>query len=426
MSSWDFTNIGASGSSQDIKYLKKIFEYMGYCPNYEIVPCYDEFRFGRLPHVYCCMSSIDSYYDDQISFVFELNPYGVKELRNLLNALFPGILFYIHSASGDDVSDTWESHDEVFNPDDMTCYGVDSYTDYGGGTYRPARYWKARFILEPPPLAYVEALTQISKDDGNEELTELLTELARKLRNDELVYIDDGSDTRKVNKKYDIVKGKIESLGIPSAFGSHQTLFGRNYFGTKRQIRMNYASRMAEYKEYKENLAQVLASVSLDEYLHKPMENVRAGTPDLINPDADVVIDGKRFYLDESFPFYYEMREEIRIRGGLFNPSGVVKKTDFFVIDLELRDAYHSESKLKFAQQIQSEGLGLRFITEYQLWKALFDARNPVLSDDVLKDRSALSEAPKGSREDEKERQKKEREAAIERCKAAWKKARQG
>ena len=160
---WDYKNIGASASRQNLKYVEKLFDYMGYCPDPDYAQDGDECTF-REPDVYCCMSSVNPYFSDRIRWVKELDAYGVKDLRNLLNALFPGTFIYIHSASGNNTSDTWENHDEVYNTDDMTCYGFDTYTDYGGGTYQPDRSWKARFILEAPPMAYVKALIQKKKN----------------------------------------------------------------------------------------------------------------------------------------------------------------------------------------------------------------------------------------------------------------------
>lgn len=399
-----------------MKYVEKLFDYMGYCPDPDYAPDGDECSF-REPYVYCCMSSVNPYFSDRIRWVKELDAYGVKDLRNLLNALFPGTFIYIHSASGNNTSDTWENHDEVYNTDDMTCYGFDTYTDYGGGTYQPDRSWKARFILEPPPMAYVKALIQISKDDGNEELTELLMELVRKLRDKEIVYEDDGSDTRKVNKKYDIVKGEEARSQIIIDYGSSEIIFGRYYFGTKRQIQQQYEAQMAKYKEYKERFAHVLASDSFDDYLSRSMEKARIGTAELIALKTDIVFDGKRFAVDPGFPFSPEMTEEIRIRGGLFNSSGVVRKTDYYVVDLELRGEY-SQNTLEYAQEVQRLGFGLQIITEYQLWEALFDETKPVLTEEELEDRRAQAEAQRRAEEEERQRKKKEAEEAKERRKA--------
>ena len=413
---WDYKNIGASASRQNLKYVEKLFDYMGYCPDPDYAPDGDECSF-REPDVYCCMSSVNPYYSDRIRWVKELDAYGVKDLRNLLNALFPGTFIYIHSASGNNTSDTWENHDEVYNTDDMTCYGFDTYTDYGGGTYQPDRSWKARFILEAPPMAYVKALIQISKDDGYEELTELLMELARRLRDKEIVYEDDGSDTRKVNKKYDIVKGEEARSQITIDYGSSEIIFGRYYFGTKRQIQQQYEAQMAKYKEYKERFAHVLASDSFDEYLRRSMEKARIGTTELIALRTDIIFDGKRFAVDPGFPFSPEMTEEIRIRGGLFNSSGVVRKTDYYVVDLELRGEY-SQNTLEYAQEVQRLGFGLQIITEYQLWEALFDETKPVLTEEELEDRRVQAEAQRRAEEEERQRKKKEAEEAKERRKA--------
>lgn len=168
------TNIGASASRQNRKHVEKIFEYMGYASEADYSPDGDECTFSR-PNVYYCMRSVNPGIEEQIREVKELQ-YGVKELRDLLNALFPKTIIYLHSASGNNTSPEWEKHDEVYNTSDMTCYRTDTYT------YRQDRSWKARFILESPPMEYVQALIRMSTDDGNTELTSLLLELEQKLQ----------------------------------------------------------------------------------------------------------------------------------------------------------------------------------------------------------------------------------------------------
>lgn len=417
MSWWDYKNVGASSSDQNIKYIEKLFEYMGYCPEPDYSYDGDECSFEE-PDVYCCMSSVKPYFSDQIRRVKELDGYGVDDLRNLLNALFPRTFIYLHSASGSNTSDCWENHNEVYNTDDMTCYGVDTYTDYGEGTYEPDISWKARFILEPPPIEYVNALIDISTNDDNEELTALLLELVQKLRNKEIVYADDGSDTREVNKKYDIVKGEKVKSQIAPRHNLFVKIFGRVYHGTKKEIQREYEDTMEEYEEYKDDLAKVIARNSLNKYISKSMKKAQITTADFIAKDAKITFDGKYFAIGYGFHFEPEITEEIRIRGGLINTSGVIRKTDFYVVDFESFSYEDSRKDLEHAQEIQHLGFGLQIITEYQLWKALFDKRNPILTEEELEDRRIQAEAQKKAKEEEKRKKKKEAEEARERRKA--------
>lgn len=412
---WDYKHIGASADKENVLLVKHIFEYMGYTDVLDFSDG-EECGFSE-PDVYYCMSSVNPYIEKQIHRVKELEGFDDKDLLNLLNALFPSTYMYTHQASGNNTTDSWENHDEVYNTDDMTCYGLDKYTDYGGGTYQPNKSWKARFILEPPKMAFVQALIDISTQKRDTELTALLLELTRKLKNGEIVYPDDDSDDRKINKKYDIVRGIHASLELPTGYEYYEIIFGRYYSGaTEKQIREQYESTWAQYTSYKNRMAQELASNSYAGYLNNLNNRKLMGTEDFIAPDTDIVIDGKRFAVDLGFPFSPEMMEEIRIRGGLFNPSGVVRKTDFYIVDLGLRSEY-SKERLEYAQKVQKLGFGLQIITEYQLWKALLDERNPILTEEELEERKKRVEEEKKAEEAERQRKKKEEEEAKERRK---------
>lgn len=396
MGSWSFENIGASTSNSNKKYVEQIFNYMGYRPDPKRTPDGDECMFIE-PEVYYCRRNGFEGFKSRSRM---LDSYSVEDLRNLLNALFPGTFIYTHAADGNNTSDCWENHDEVYNPDNMTCYGFDSYTQYGGSS--SDEFWKARFILEAPPIEYVQALINVSKDDGDEELTELLSELAQKIRNNEIVYADDSSDKRIAGKKYDIEKSRNANKASCS-----QAIFGRHYSGTKIQIQLQSELQLSQYKKYKDSVSQMLATISFDDYLRKSTEKAIKGTTDFIAPDAVIVFDGKHFAIDSGFPFLSEMKEEIRIRGGLFNTSGIVRKTDFYVVDLELRGEY-SPDDLKRAQEVQRLGNGLQIITEYQLWKALFDESKPILPAEELEGRR-IKEEEESQRKIQKAEEKKER-----------------
>ncbi len=85
----------------------------------------------------------------------------------------------------------------------MTLRCEEEYDDSDGGDYQ-RKAWKERFALKAPKMEYVQALIELSVADGNVELTALLLELTRKIREGLIVYEDDILDTRKVGVKYDI------------------------------------------------------------------------------------------------------------------------------------------------------------------------------------------------------------------------------
>lgn len=85
----------------------------------------------------------------------------------------------------------------------MTCYYKAFYQHSFGkdGEYSS----KKRFALNPPKMEYVQALIDSSTKDGNPELTALLLDLSRKIKEGLIVYKDDPSDTREIGKEYDVV-----------------------------------------------------------------------------------------------------------------------------------------------------------------------------------------------------------------------------
>ena len=201
MSYWDYRNIGASATPENKKYVQKIFEYIGYAPKPDYSPEDEECSFD-CPEVYCCEYSAFERASGKIKSSF--SDMGDEELLNLLNALFPKTNIYIHSAEGNDTSDSWENHDTVYNTNDMTCYYDDSYTSYDCGP-NGNKSSKARFVLKAPKAEYINALIDLSIEDGNKELTALLKDLAQKLNDGLIVYEDDPSDEREIGKEYDIV-----------------------------------------------------------------------------------------------------------------------------------------------------------------------------------------------------------------------------
>ena len=200
MGHWDYRNIGASTTTENKKHVEKIFEYIGYAPDPDYAPDGEECSFNY-PDVYCCEYSAYDEASGNIKEYFE--DMGEIDLLNLLNALFPQTDVYVHAAEGNNTSDTWENHDTVYDTEDMTCYSDDSYTSYDCGA-NGKRSSKARFVLKPPKMEYINALIDLSNADGNTELTNLLLDLSQKLKDSLIVYEDDLSDKREIGKEYDI------------------------------------------------------------------------------------------------------------------------------------------------------------------------------------------------------------------------------
>lgn len=200
MGHWDYRNIGASTTTENKKHVEKIFEYIGYAPDPDYAPDGEECCFNY-PDVYCCEYSA---YDEASGNIKEcFMDMGELDLLNLLNALFPQTNVYVHAAEGNNTSDTWENHDTVYDTEDMTCYSDDSYTSYDCGP-NGKRSSKARFVLKAPKTEYVDALIDLSTEDGNTELTALLQNLAQKLKEGLVVYEDDPTDEREIGKEYDV------------------------------------------------------------------------------------------------------------------------------------------------------------------------------------------------------------------------------
>lgn len=208
MSRWDYRNIGASAKPENKKLVEKIFEYIGYAKGPDLSEDGDGPSFSE-PDVYGCWYSANSFLSGKVRDCFD-NFYEY-DLLFLLNALFPNTNVYVHSAEGNNTSDTWETHDVVFDTGDMTCYRNDSYTDYGGSGPSGNRFSKERFILRPPELEFISALIKISKEDGNTELTNLLLDLESKVKDGLIVYEDDGTDQRKNGQQYDVVDEVVDN-----------------------------------------------------------------------------------------------------------------------------------------------------------------------------------------------------------------------
>ena len=129
----------------------------------------------------------------------------------LLNALFPGLTVYLHEADGNNTSDTGACRDWIYDADTMTLERQNHYISYSGDGPNGCKRWKERFALKAPKMEYVQSLIDCSMADGNGELTALLLELTKKLRDGLITYEDDGSDTRVIGEKYDVEKeGRVD------------------------------------------------------------------------------------------------------------------------------------------------------------------------------------------------------------------------
>lgn len=202
MGGWSYKNIGVEARPEHKKHVEKIFEYIGYTTEpADTGEGYAECTFWN-PSVYGCVESI---YNEQSGHVKAgFKSFGAKDLLYLVNALFPKTSVYVHSTEGNTVSDTWESHNRIYDANTMTLECKDSYTDYGGDGPNGYRSWKERFTLRAPKQEYVQALIELSSADDNGELTASLLELSRKLTEGLVCFEDDDSDTRVIGEEYEV------------------------------------------------------------------------------------------------------------------------------------------------------------------------------------------------------------------------------
>lgn len=397
---WDYTNIGASASRQNQKHIEKIFEYMGYASEADHSPDGGKRTFDR-PAVYYCMRSVNPGIEEQIREVKELQ-YGVKALRDLLNALFPKTIIYLHSASGNNTSDTWKNSDEIYVPQNMTCYSFDSHTYEGRD--RPVKSWKSRFVLEPPPIAFIQALIDISANDGNAELTLLLHELAQKLRDHKIVYEDDGSDTRIISREYDVLKGDEGK----SRFDSECREFFRN-------------TKIEEYFDEMEGACKIGKPLwDMIEAGRKAVNANAYGDKDAfeqaiknLDRNAIVTFSGKHFALTGFGIYEKGVIAEIEKRGGIVH-SSMVKMADYLIVCLESPGA----AKVKKALEWRQKGVSNLIVSDYQMWRAIFDSGDSKSKEEEeiavaraaeKEARAAEKAAKEAARNAEKEKERKQR-----------------
>ena len=477
MSSWDYINIGASAFPEHKKYVKQIFKYIGFgeCPAggdgaYE-KPFFDD------PEIFCCRYSNW----ESISGHIEKSFYDMQDedLLNLLNALFPSTRLYVRHASGNDTSDSWENTDKVYDPGTMTCYCGYSVTNYDVGPNGKEK-WTERIALEPPKQEYVEALIKISTQEKNEELTSLLLELLRKLRNGEIVYKDDPTDKRIIGKIYDATqysqaqmrrlvrqyfklaekKQHIEFAGKKFFIGGLADYYDRKIRKDLNGIitdtlddTVDYVSfgitdydAEDDFDELYESISNAIAIakknphiklISKENLNSEIMEALKLRRDTLLrgilDSDAPIVFRGRHFVFRE---LTYEEKCEEKIIDQVIKMGGVchddpVKKLDYFVIGDWLWCEY-SKSVLKVLEW-REKGSGIKFVTTEMIRQVL---NNGKLLDEMERraeeeeiqqaeqlvklqaEEARIAEEEKQRKKEEKERLKAEKKQQAEQEKA--------
>ncbi len=351
---WNYTNIGASASIQNLWYVRKIFDYMGYASEADISDA-DECQYAfKYPPVYYCKSS-DSNIDEQIHAVAELEDYDIKDLCDLLNALFPRTWLFVRSVLLED-DNAWESHERVYDTDNMTCHGLDRYIFCGeSNPYEPDTSWKMRFSLEPPKMDYVQALINISKKNGNADLTKLLLELAQKLRNGEIVYIENSSDPRKINEIYDVEENDEADQYLPSKYISPRELADQYIIYMKAACAAGKSvSEMIERaRDFTESCSEFDFAV----------QN--------LNLHADISFHEKHFILGGFGLEQMDVVEEIKKRGGIVDRA-MTKECDYLIVRLDDYVSFNVSSSISKAVELQENGASTQIITDYQFWQAIY------------------------------------------------------
>ena len=214
MSGWNFSNIGASSNPDNIRYISKIFEYLGISEKpawsaaaYDKEPVWVTGAFDKSfsnPEIYGC--SWSEYDRETIKGKICFTGFLDGFLVTLLNALFPETVVYEHSSTGDTISDTYEFSDWIYDPRDMTAYVKNVYVSHDVGSNGTESY-KMRFgyeNLNTHYSDYIEEMLHLSQEEGETELFELLKTLLQKLKQGRNIFNDDPSDIREVNVHYDV------------------------------------------------------------------------------------------------------------------------------------------------------------------------------------------------------------------------------
>lgn len=101
MGYWKYTNIGASSTHSNNIHIQSIFEYMGYVSRQDLK--YENGRTFEKPDVYYCMRDVHPSFNSVKSKFKDMDGYGFEDLRNLLNALFPGTVMSLFTSDGDNI-----------------------------------------------------------------------------------------------------------------------------------------------------------------------------------------------------------------------------------------------------------------------------------------------------------------------------------
>ena len=121
------------------------------------------------------------------------------------------------------------------------------------------------------------------------------------------------------------------------------------------------------YSVYRRQMAEALTH-SYEEYVSE--RNITsAKLLNSIATDIPITFESKTFVLGDCFECREKVCEEIEKRGGKAR-SYISHITDYYVVDLRNYDPLASS----FARRKQKESYPLKIITDYQLWKALFES----------------------------------------------------
>ena len=139
---------------------------------------------------------------------------------------------------------------------------------------------------------------------------------------------------------------------------------GRIYYGSKKGIEAKYQAFLKEYEEYKTEMRKHLQR-PFEEYLEQALNGFKYEK--YLADDIDVEFAGKKFSVDK-LTFRPEISKEIEQQGGkVFSSFG--KTSDYYIIGL---GSWKESWYLSDAIYCIKNGSGMKMITEYQVWRALW------------------------------------------------------
>ena len=179
----------------------------------------------------------------------------------------------------------------------------------------------------------------------------MLLELAQKLRNGEIVYIENSSDPRKINEIYDVKEDDEADQYLPSIYISPRELADQYIIYMKAACAAGKSvSEMIERaRDFAENCSEFNFAV----------QN--------LNLHADIIFHEKHFILGGFGLEQMEVVEEIKKRGGIVDRA-MTKECDYLIVRL---DDYVSFNISK-AVELQENGASTQIITDYQFWQAIY------------------------------------------------------